>query len=69
VLADGKNWSCPVEQAIEEIESGAQTYYINVNGFTPNLVVASVKGKKFIKAPFDLDVPATLLGLPDCTGS
>jgi hypothetical protein len=63
---DGTCWKTSVEDAIREIESGTQTYYVNVNGFTPNLVVAMHKDGKYLKAPFDRDIPATLLGLPDC---
>src|SRR4051812_15347276 len=65
-LKDQSHWICPIETAIEEIENGKQTYYININGFTPNLIVAVRAGTKYLKAPFDPDVPASLLGLPDC---
>ncbi len=66
---DGTAWTCTVAAAIEQIQHGTETYYVNVNGFTPNLVVAVHKGTQYLKAPFDPDVPATLLGLPDCEGA
>ena len=53
-------------QAIEEIESGEQTYYVNIGTSTPNLIVALYKGAKYLTAPLDLAGPTTLLNLPDC---
>jgi hypothetical protein len=61
---DGSFWEQPIELAIAEIEAATQTYYVNVNGFTPNLTVAEHKGRKYLKTDFDRDGPATLLGLP-----
>jgi hypothetical protein len=60
------NWRKSQAAAIEEIESGEQTYYVNAGGSTPNLVVALYKGVKYLKAPLDAEAPATLLNLPDC---
>ena len=60
------NWRKSKSAAIVEIESGEQTYYVNIGGLTPNLIVALYKGIKYLKTPLDLDGPSTLLNLPDC---
>jgi hypothetical protein len=59
-------WRKSQAAAIAEIESGDQTYYVNVEGSTPNLVVAIHKDAKYLKAPLDREAPTTLLNLPDC---
>jgi len=59
-------WSKSQAAAIAEIESGEQTYYVNIEGSTPNLVVGVHAGCKYLKAPVDVDAPTTLLTLPDC---
>ncbi len=59
-------WRKTLAAAIAEIESGEQTYYVNIEGSAPNLVVALHNGVKYLKAPADKDAPATLLKLPDC---
>jgi hypothetical protein len=64
---DGSHWHRAISEAIAEVEKGLQTYYVIVNGITPNLVVADRAGKKYLKAPFDPGVPATLLSLPGCS--
>lgn len=65
-LRDGSPWKVDVATAIAQVERGEQTYYVEINGFTPNLIVALHRGVKYLRSPFDRDVlPATLLGLPD----
>lgn len=59
-------WSKSQSAAIAGIESGEETYYVNIGVSTPNLMVAVHKGVKYLKAPVDNDTPATLLNLPDC---
>ena len=66
IARDGSHWKRGVAAAIAEIESGRETYYVNVEGRTPNLVVATRSGVKYLKSQLDGDVPKTLLGLPDC---
>ena len=63
-----ENLASPKSQAaaIAGIESGEETYYVNIGVSTPNLMVAVHKGVKYLKAPVDNDTPATLLNLPDC---
>ena len=60
------NWTKTLAAAISEIESGEQTYYVNIDGATPNLQVAVHKGVKYLKVAGEADAPTTLLRLPDC---
>jgi hypothetical protein len=62
---DGTQWRISVAEAISQIESFNETYYVNIGGFTPNLVVACVRGKKFLKTTNEKDLPLILLSLPD----
>ena len=62
----GVTWRKSQSAAIEEIESGEQTYYVNTGTSTPNLIVALYKGTKYLKTPLDPEGPITLLNLPDC---
>ena len=59
-------WRKTQAAAIAEIEAGEQTYYVNLEGSAPNLVVAVQNGVKYLKAPLDSEIPTTLLKLPDC---
>jgi hypothetical protein len=59
-------WRKSQADAIAEIESGDQIYYVNLEGSTPNLIIAVHKGAKYLKAPLDREAPTTLLSLPDC---
>lgn len=63
---DGSCWKRSQAAAIAEIESGAQTFYVNLNGAVPNVVVAVADGVKYLKTQFDQHAPTTLLALPDC---
>lgn len=66
VSKDGSRWKRDLAAVIAEIESGEQTYYVNVGGRTPNLEVAAHQGTKYLKTMLDRDGSETLLGLPDC---
>jgi hypothetical protein len=66
VRRDGTKWKRSIERVINEIESGEQTYYVNVGGAAPNLVVDVHEGVKFLKTAQEKDGPTTLLSLPDC---
>jgi hypothetical protein len=66
VLRDGTRWTLSVAAAIAKIESEEHTYYVNAGGSSPNLVVATHGGKKYLKTQLDRDVPEILLALPDC---
>lgn len=59
-------WRKTQAEAIAAIESGEETYYVNIEVSTPNLIVAVNEGIKYLKAFVDLEAPTTLLNLPDC---
>jgi hypothetical protein len=63
---DGRCWKRSKAAAIAEIESGLETYYVEHNGSTPDIVVARSDGAKYLKTLLDQDLPSVLLALPDC---
>ncbi|MDZ4762312.1 MAG: DUF3892 domain-containing protein [Alphaproteobacteria bacterium] len=66
VSRDGTPWKRDASAVIAEIESGEQTYYVNVDGRTPNLQVATHRGVKYLTTQLDREGAGMLLGLPDC---
>ena len=64
---EGDAWRLSEEAAIEAIEGGRATFYVErPAGHRVDLVVGQGLGKRFLKAERDLDSPDTLLLLPDC---
>ena len=63
---DGSRWKRSIERVINEIEAGEQTYYVSVNGTTPNLVVDTHENVKYVKTPMENDGPVVLIHLPNC---
>ncbi|HTD40126.1 MAG TPA: DUF3892 domain-containing protein [Mucilaginibacter sp.] len=67
---DGSLWILSVNQAIANIKSGAEEYFIlSANNRELNIVVADCEGKQYLKTETDLDSPDNLLGLPSFYGS
>lgn len=62
---DGTSWRRSLERVVNEIEAGDQTYYLNTGEASPNLVVATHEGVKYLKLA-DTDGPSALLALPEC---
>lgn len=62
----GAGWSKPEEVAIQEIESGTNSFYVNVNGRDVDVIVATHLGRKYLKTRADDYRPDNLLSLPEC---
>lgn len=66
--ADGSRWSLTVDHAIEGIESGRWSFYVDrPAGDRVQVVVATTPaGRKYMKTVADGDIPNNLLALPEC---
>lgn len=65
---DGTRWRITLDEAIQGIESGRWSFYVNVGGHSVNVIIASRNGRKYLKTEADHDTPDNLLSLPECTG-
>lgn len=67
VDGDGKRWKITQARAIELIESGEFSFYVNQDGRVVDVIVAvSQYGHKYIKTTADGEQPNNLLSLPEC---
>jgi hypothetical protein len=62
----GGNWGLSQEEAIAGIESGAWSFYVQVNGQVAWVIVAVHLGNKYLKTQADGEQPNNLLSLPEC---
>jgi hypothetical protein len=63
---DGTRWRLSLVAAIEGIESGRWRFWVNVDGQSVWVVVASKNGHKYLKTDADGEQPNNLLSLPEC---
>ncbi|QKP78810.1 DUF3892 domain-containing protein [Methyloligella sp. GL2] len=59
-------WRQTQEQTIREIENGEYEYYVEVDGETADVIVATKDDRKYIKTKPDGEQPNNLLSLPEC---
>ncbi|MDQ6471436.1 DUF3892 domain-containing protein [Flavobacterium sp. LHD-80] len=64
--ANGSRWRIPLQMAIDGIESGKWSFYVNNNGSVVNVVISSHEGNKYLKTENDGLEPNNLLSLPEC---
>jgi hypothetical protein len=62
----GSGWYKSEDQAIADIESGANSYYVSVGGRSVFVIVATHNGRKYLKTEADGYSPDNLLALPEC---
>lgn len=62
----GIGWSRTVAEVIHDIETGANSYYVQVGVRSVGVVVANNLGRKYLKTIDDGYVPSNLLRLPSC---
>jgi hypothetical protein len=67
VNSDGSRWKLSENQAIQDIENGKYTFYVERPiGRRVNVVIAVRLGHKYLKTQADGEQPDNLLALPEC---
>ncbi len=70
VNPDGAHWRISQDQAIDAIEAGRWSFYLEVGGCElPVIVAVSKYGSKYLKGAGDGLQPETLLALPEAARS
>ena len=59
-------WTMNEDDAIRGIEEGREAFYVTVNSRAVNVIVATHKGRKYLKTTADGYSPDNLLSLPEC---
>ena len=64
----GTRWKITHTEAIEGIESGKWSFYVNANGKSVQVIISrSARGNKYLKTESDGEQPNNLLSLPECS--
>jgi len=62
----GYNWTLNEDDAIWQIETERESFYVSAVGRTVDVIVAVRNGRKYLKTRSDGESPDNLLSLPDC---
>lgn len=64
---DSTDWKLTQQKAIQGIENGEWSFYVNKGGSAVNVTVATSRyGHKYLKTIADGEHPNNLLSLPEC---
>ena len=64
--SNGSRWRITVQRAIEGIEMGKWSFFVNVNGQTTDVIISTYNGIKYLKTKNDGIESNNLLRLPEC---
>jgi len=67
-IGQQNNWMLSEDLAIRKIESGIDSFFVNVNGRAVDVIVAIHNSRKYSKTEADGYAPNNLLSLPECKG-
>ena len=60
------NWTLSEDSAIRRIKAGSESFHTLVNGREADVIVATHKGREYLKTKADGYSPDNLLSLNDC---
>lgn len=60
------NWKISEDKAIRRIEAGQDSFYVNVDGKSVNVIIGTHNGRKYLKTEADGYAPNNLLRLREC---
>lgn len=63
---NGNRWWLTLEEAIDGIEEGRYSFYVQVGERSVKVVIATHGGRKYLKTETDGYSPDNLLSLPEC---
>lgn len=67
VNPNGTNWKLSQQDAVNAIEAGKYSFYVQINGKPVDVIVAISRfGNKYIKTVADGEEPNNLLSLMEC---
>ena len=64
--SNGSRWRITIQRAIEGIEMGKWSFFVNVNGQTTDVIISTYNGIKYLKTKNDGIESNNLLSLPEC---
>jgi hypothetical protein len=62
----GERWKYSQAEAVAYTERGVYSFYVNVDGFIVDVIIARYMGNKYLKSQFDTSGIDTLFTLPEC---
>jgi hypothetical protein len=62
----GAGWKQTEKEAIDYIERGIHSYYIDSGGYAVDVLVMTRSERKYLKTENDSEQPNNLLALPEC---